>query len=536
MPIYFKVDSIIDNSISKLSLEASRLEWYEMVEGTYHAAVETALAFHDSSGRMEYLSFAQQFSSRAKSRVLQKHLLESSNLEVILNTQELAKRKELLDHLTNVKSSIEFSSDSIQDSLTQSYAKALSEWSVFNESLNAKYDIYARQINAYSSTITYQDIQRNLDDDQVIVDYYFTDHKLYSFWISSRDFFYLEDSLSDEVLQEVTHFMLACSTPDSIFPKGKAYDIYQFLLAEGIDRLPDVTELIIIPDGALYNLSFDVLVRSPGGKYLLEDFLIRYHYSTGLYQPEKKINGQIQYVGFGTNYSKQLSNNLKQKTFLDNFSLGHFIYADDEIKQSSRIFNGKMFIGREASLAHFFEEIGHADILHLSLHGIVNKDNSSKSCIIFDDLGDNILLTPLSLQSEKLNSGLIFLSSCNSASGQNYQGEGVQGMSRVFLYTGAKAVLSSLWSATERSSLELSKNLFRQIKSGLPVGQALRHAKISYLNNASPSLAHPYYWANFILIGNPVRFAAIQKTTILLGILLFVILLLVMWRLIRIYN
>ena len=44
---------------------------------------------------------------------------------------------------------------------------------------------------------------------------------------------------------------------------------------------------------------------------------------------------------------------------------------------------------------------------------------------------------------------------------------------------------------------------YEGIKKGLPKDEALRAAKLKYLDKADPLLANPYYWGNFIFVGNP---------------------------------
>ena len=43
---------------------------------------------------------------------------------------------------------------------------------------------------------------------------------------------------------------------------------------------------------------------------------------------------------------------------------------------------------------------------------------------------------------------------------------------------------------------------YRELKSGASKDQALRRAKLRYLEQADAITARPLYWANFVLIGN----------------------------------
>jgi len=43
---------------------------------------------------------------------------------------------------------------------------------------------------------------------------------------------------------------------------------------------------------------------------------------------------------------------------------------------------------------------------------------------------------------------------------------------------------------------------YKSLKDGKSKSQSLREAKLAYLNNQSGSLASPYYWASYVLIGD----------------------------------
>ena len=42
-------------------------------------------------------------------------------------------------------------------------------------------------------------------------------------------------------------------------------------------------------------------------------------------------------------------------------------------------------------------------------------------------------------------------------------------------------------------------------KEGEPINEALRQAKLNYLNNSDAYLSHPYYWSAFIQLGENVE-------------------------------
>jgi CHAT domain-containing protein len=105
----------------------------------------------------------------------------------------------------------------------------------------------------------------------------------------------------------------------------------------------------------------------------------------------------------------------------------------------------------------------------------------------------------LSLQ----NTRLIVLSACEAGRGKLNRGEGVMSLARAFAYAGCPSVITTLWNAQDRSTAFLSERLHEHIKAGEPLDIALQNARIDYFNAPiGKELDHPYYWANFVLIGN----------------------------------
>jgi CHAT domain-containing protein len=77
-------------------------------------------------------------------------------------------------------------------------------------------------------------------------------------------------------------------------------------------------------------------------------------------------------------------------------------------------------------------------------------------------------------------------------------GEGTMGMGRAFQYAGAKSVLMSLWSVSEKASVNLVENFFKHTKEGKSRLEALRLARKEIRDKGYD---HPFYWAPFILVG-----------------------------------
>ena len=92
------------------------------------------------------------------------------------------------------------------------------------------------------------------------------------------------------------------------------------------------------------------------------------------------------------------------------------------------------------------------------------------------------------------------LSGCQTQLGGLSTGDDVVGLNRAFIYAGTPTVVASLWSVKERPTGELIVAFFRYLKTGYGKAEALRAAQ-KEVRNKYP---HPYYWAAFVLTGDPV--------------------------------
>ena len=101
---------------------------------------------------------------------------------------------------------------------------------------------------------------------------------------------------------------------------------------------------------------------------------------------------------------------------------------------------------------------------------------------------------------------LVILGSCNSGYGKLNQGEGVMSISRAFAYAGCPSIVQGLWNLPDEETAAISKFFFQQIKEGKRKDEALRLAKLAYLNSNNSNILkerfHPFFWAGYVPVGD----------------------------------
>lgn len=75
-------------------------------------------------------------------------------------------------------------------------------------------------------------------------------------------------------------------------------------------------------------------------------------------------------------------------------------------------------------------------------------------------------------------------------------------LGRGFMYAGAPSIIMTLWPLSDASGPFLIKHLYEGLADGLAKDEALRQAKLKYLEAAGEKTSHPFFWASFITLGD----------------------------------
>lgn len=297
--------------------------------------------------------------------------------------------------------------------------------------------------------------------------------------------------------------------------------LYQELIAPARDRLEGKSHLIVAPDAELYYLPFEALVAtSPAAPptYLIERWALSYAPSGSVLAsldreaaetPDKTL------LAFGDPVLPRNSGAAREEEKPPTRGLAERpqwrwrrlegarreVIAIAELYGSDR---AAVFLGPDAS-EHNFETSVYLDsarVVHLAAHAIVDERRPAYSALLMShEPGDEEdgLLEAHEIFNLNLGADLVVLSACETALGKDVRGEGLVGLTRAFLYAGARSVTVSLWPVDDVSTADLMVHFHRQLREGADKAQALRSAKLTTLS--SGRWRHPYYWAPFVLMG-----------------------------------
>jgi CHAT domain-containing protein len=150
-------------------------------------------------------------------------------------------------------------------------------------------------------------------------------------------------------------------------------------------------------------------------------------------------------------------------------------------------------------------ELGQYRYVHFATHGYVDTARAGLSAIVLsmiDEQGnaqDGFVRTH-DIYNLKLPAELVVLSACETGLGKDVKGEGIEGLTRAFMYAGARRVIVSLWSVNDKATASLMQRLYTgMLRSGKTPAAALRAAQIELLRTRQ--WQSPYFWAPFVMQG-----------------------------------
>ncbi len=146
--------------------------------------------------------------------------------------------------------------------------------------------------------------------------------------------------------------------------------------------------------------------------------------------------------------------------------------------------------------------------VHFATHSFINNQNPELSGIVFSLIDENGkdqdgFLRVNEIFNLKLPVEMVVLSGCRTGLGKEIKGEGLIGLTRGFMYAGARRVTVSLWDVNDEATSELMTQFYREMFGAkkLAPTAALRQAQIAMLKDKRWN--NPYFWATFIIQGEP---------------------------------
>ena len=319
-----------------------------------------------------------------------------------------------------------------------------------------------------------------------------------------------------------------------------AHALYEAIFAPVRPHLGSASEVVIVPDDVLSFLPFEALVeKAPRpsvrgkvihGEFAEESFLLR-RLAVSYLTSSAQLLADAQ---------PGASRPAKALLALANPTAGRPIAApaqDDPVKRQLRagrldeLFAPlpgaqaevesiagtfapdavKIVLGTAATETAYHSDAGQFRYVHFATHAVTSDGLPLYSTLILapdSPAGHDGFLQAFEVLRTPLRADLVVLSACETALGTQDRGQGLTGLVAAFQQAGARSVLATLWSVDEATA-KVTTGFYGALAQGRPAVAALRQAKLRLLGQrlrtggADVSLAHPFFWAPFILVGSP---------------------------------
>jgi CHAT domain-containing protein len=283
------------------------------------------------------------------------------------------------------------------------------------------------------------------------------------------------------------------------------------LLAPVAHLLPDASTLIIVPDDVLFSLPWGALRWGDWTRYLSETHAIAVQPSASAYVRLRSRPSR----GSARERALVVANPAFNAL---GASLPALPEAEVEARELARLMPGShVLLGPEASETAVRREMGQYPIVHFATHGRVDTERPGQSSILLageKGILEESALSPLAPEDGVLSGlevleislqpgALITLAACETVRGPQRRGEGVVGLARAFLQSGAGTVVATLWPVEDRATRELMVRFYEELGTGRSAAASLSRAQAAIAQGgAGETRRYPYFWAGFVLIGD----------------------------------
>lgn len=325
------------------------------------------------------------------------------------------------------------------------------------------------------------DIAAKLPVDEALVSYFYTDKELFAFVLTSQGL--RAAKLDREGLEEKVRQLrraIQSRTSEYLDASRRLHD----QLLRPIESLLQ-QKITIAPHGILHYLPFAAL--HDGTRFAIERYNIRIlpSASTLLYLRSDKSQTPGQILAFGNPDLGNPELDLK--------------FAQQEALEVAKTFSDSRALIRKEATKAALKELGPGfRYVHFATHGQFNANEPLASALLLarTDEEDG-RLTIGDLYSLRIDADLVSMSACETGLGKIANGDDVIGLTRGFLYAGARSIVASLWQIDDKATEDLMTRFYKYLTE-TDKREALRKAQLE----TREAFPHPFFWGAFQIIGN----------------------------------
>ncbi|HAO31115.1 MAG TPA: hypothetical protein DCQ43_07215 [Treponema sp.] len=311
-------------------------------------------------------------------------------------------------------------------------------------------------------------------------------------------------------------------------------ELYEKLVMPVLSYIKGKSGILVVPDGNLALLPFDILRQDSDSKMLGEQYAVALSPSVSVSYVSKQNNvtGSSVFALGGAWYDSSLSESEHDyvlntatlpsgdpypnpKTRAANTTgwndlpgtMRELNLLKDSVFAAYDFFSITQEEATEQHIKSISEsgELEHYSIVHFACHGYFNRPNSSQPTSILlseistmiDDSDEDGYLTISESSLLSLNADFVCLSACETGIVDLDESDDMTGLSRAFMTAGSRHVGVSLWEASDDAAVEFMTRMYRKILKGADYASAYKSVKAEFRKSAEWS--HPFYWALYTI-------------------------------------
>lgn len=517
LKIYQLCDTMITDFRHHYQNNMDKISYNESKNDVYNGATALCHALYQKTQDQKYIEQAFYFSEKSKSStlfdaILTRKAVKYANIPDSIITKENELKRDILYYhskLENVRIRDTLKYIILKDkifALNRNYQELISQMETnFPQYFHLKYN---------SKIFGLSQVSQNLGD-KILLEYASYEDSLYVFVVNSKIQKLISIPKPREFDRWSNDFKQSILQGNFELYRHVAHKLYLTLIQPVSGYLEAGREVVIVPEGSLWHINFDLLLENENQgaefsewPYLLRNYAISYANSANVLlnkkQADRWMNTNCLAFAYSGKDSKWYSDHPYKGIMRD--VRRDLPGSRKEIKNISNLVPGNYYYGDDATERNF-KENGHTySLLHLALHGDIEDTNPMLSKLFFsplkaDSIEDN-LLHIYEVYDMNLNADMLVLSACNTGVGTLRNGEGIMSLGRAFQYAGVKSVVFSNWAVPDDTAPIIMKYFYTNLKEGQSKSQALKNAKLEYLKGAKLYKGNPFYWGNFMIIGD----------------------------------
>jgi CHAT domain-containing protein len=330
---------------------------------------------------------------------------------------------------------------------------------------------------------------------------------------------YVLNTTREQLAERVARLQQLIAQRDEGF-QAVARELYDWLLKPAQEQLAGKTQLVMMPDGILWDVPFQAL-QPAEGHYLLEDYALSSAPSLSALRAmrerrrprPRRSAAPLTLLAFA-NPAVPAEAAERLKLILSQLQLQPLPETENEVEAIAKLYRAgqsKVYLGAEASEERAKAEAGKYGVLHLAVRGTLAPASPMYSHLLLSPAGpggkEDGLLEAWEMLKWDLKPALAVLPACERAGGRAGAASSLTGLNWALFVAGCPTAVISQWPVESASRTALMVEFHRALKarfqnpaSAMSAAQAWREAAMKLWQSGEHR--HPFYWAGFWILGD----------------------------------